>query len=129
MKIQNLLLTLVAAAAFVVTGCNKPGTETPAPGAAAAAVDTAKLDAAFATADAATRSAVDTAVTAIKGADYSGAVTQLQALGTKFQLTPEQQQAVNDVIAAVQKAIADATAKAAGDATKAAADMTKMPGK
>ena len=130
MKIQNTILTVIAAAAFVVAGCSKSSSEVPGtPAEAAASVDTSKLEAAFQTAEPAVKSAVDTAVTAIKGADYSGAVTQLQSLAGKFQLTPEQQQAVNDVIAKVQKALADVSAKAAGDASKTATDMTKSPGK
>jgi hypothetical protein len=118
MKIQNLILTVIAAAAFVVAGCSKQ-----------AGVDTSKLETAFASADAATKSAVDTAVTAVKGADYSGAVTQLQSLAGKFKLTADQQQAVNDVISSVQKVIADAAGKAAGDASQAATDATKALGK
>ena len=131
MKIQNTILTVIAAAAFVVAGCSKKSGETMSgdTSAAVASVDTSKIEAAFATADAATKSAADTAVTAIKGADYSGAVTQLQSLTSKFKLTPEQQQAVNDLIAKAQKAIADMAAKATGDATKAATDMTKTLGK
>jgi len=130
MKIQTTLLTVIAAAAFVLAGCSK--SSSPAAGntsAAVASVDTSKVEAVFASADAATKSAVDTAVKAIKGADYFGAVTQLQSLTTKFKLTAEQQQAVNDLIATVQKTIADAAGKAAGDATKAATDMTKSLGK
>ena len=120
----------MAAAAFVVAGCRKSSREVPGtPAEAAASVDTSKLEAAFQTAEPAVKSAVDTAVTAIKGADYSGAVTQLQSLAGKFQLTPEQQQAVNDVIAKVQKALTDVSAKAAGDASKTATDMTKSLGK
>jgi PBP1b-binding outer membrane lipoprotein LpoB len=130
MKIQTTILTVIAAVAFVLAGCSK--TSSPAAGdtsAAAASVDTSKVEAVFASADAATKSAVDTAVTAIKNADYSGAVAQLQSLTAKFKLTDEQQAAVNDLIAKAQKAIADAASKTAGDATKAATDMTKSLGK
>ena len=132
MKIQTTILTAIAAAAFAMTGCKKQegSTVTPAPDAAAAAsVDTSKLEAAFQAAEPAVKSAVDTAVTAIKGADYSGAVAQLKALGEKFKLTDEQQAAVNDLIARAEQAIKDAAAKATGDATKAATDMTKSLGK
>lgn len=114
MKIQHLLLTLVAAVAFIVTGCNKAGT---------ASVDTSKLTAAFSTADTDTKAAVDGVATAVKNADYSGALTQLKGLGDKFKLTPEQQQSVTDTIAQVQKAIEAVASKAAGDASKAATDL------
>jgi outer membrane protein assembly factor BamD (BamD/ComL family) len=114
MKIQHLILTVIAAAAFVVTGCNKRGSVN---------VDTAKLTATFQSAEAAAKTAVEAATTAIKSADYSGALTQLKALGDKYKLTPEQQQVVSDVIAQVQKAIEATASKAAGDATKAATDL------
>jgi len=114
MKIQHLLLTLIAAAAFVVTGCKKDGTVN---------VDTAQLTAAFQTAEADAKAAAESVTTAIKNADYAGAVTQLKALGDKYKLTPEQQQVVKDVIAQVQKAIEAAAGKAAAEAGKAATDL------
>jgi PBP1b-binding outer membrane lipoprotein LpoB len=131
MKTNSLILTVLAATAFVVAGCSKqegstaPPTDTMTP---AASVDTSKLTAAFESAEPAVKSAVDTAVTAIKKADYSGAVTQLQELAKKYTLTDEQQTAVKDAIAAVQKAIADAAAKATSEASKAAGDLgDKLP--
>lgn len=129
MKTNTFILTIIAATAIVVTGCNKPdsgaiGTT----GVPAVSVDTSKLTAAFQSAEPAAKSAVDTAVAAIKKADYSNAVTQLQALAAKtdYKLTDAQQTAIKDMIASVQKAIADmAASKTAGDATKAATDATK----
>jgi len=121
MKIQHLILTLVAAIGFVVTGCNKDGSVNMN----AVNVDTTKLTAAFSTAEADAKTAVDSVTTAVKNADYSGALTQLKALGEKYKLTPEQQQVVTDTIAQVQKAIEAAAGKAAGDATKAATDASK----
>ena len=131
MKTNSLILTVLAAAAFAVAGCGKQesGAPTPPTATPAASVDTSKITAAFASAEPALKSAVDTAATAIKKADYSGAVTQLQALAGKFTLTDAQKAAVQDVIAAVQKAILDTQAKTAGnaaaDASKAASDATK----
>ena len=115
MKIQIAILTAIAMAAFVVVGCSKQ----------TASVDTAKLQEAFQSAEPAAKAAVDTAVSAIKSADYSGAVTQLQALAGKYKLTDAQQAAIKDTIASVQKAIADMAGKAAGDASKAASDAAK----
>lgn len=119
MKIQHLLLTLVAAVAFVITGCNKDGTVN----VNAVSVDTTKLTAAFSTAEADAKTAVDSVATAVKNADYSGALTQLKALGDKYKLTPEQQQVVTDTIAQVQKAIEAVASKAATDAGKTATDL------
>lgn len=115
MKIQHLLLTLIAAAAFVFAGCSKNN--------GTVSVNTDKLTAAFQAAEADAKTAVDSVVTSVKNADYAGAVTQLKALGDKYKLTPEQQQAVNDVIAQVQKAIEAAASKATDEAGKAANDL------
>ena len=127
MKTNPLVLTVLAAAALAVTGCNKQSGEGMPPPAApstpAASVDTSKLVTAFQAAEPAAKSAVDTAVAAIKKADYSDALKQLQALTDKYKLTDEQQAAIKDAIAKVQKAIADAAAKTAGDAGKAATDI------
>ena len=116
MKIQQLLLVIIAAAAFAVAACNKNGSVN---------VDTGKLTTAFESASADAKTAADTVATAIKSGAYAGAVTQLKALGDKYKLTPEQQQAVNDLVAQVQKIIADAAAKGAADASKGAADLGK----
>jgi len=114
MKIPHLILTVITAAAFVVTGCNKNGS---------VAVDTSKLTTVFQSAQADAKTAADSVVAAVKKADYSGALTQLKALSDKYKLTPEQKQVVSDVLAQVQKALTDATSKATGDAGKAVTDL------
>ena len=131
MKIQTTILTAIAAAALIVTGCSKEqvGKAVDDTKAAVASIDTSKVEAAFASAEAGAKDALKPAVEAIKNADYAGAVTQLKSLGEKFKLTDEQQTAVNDLIAKAQKAIADLAAKASTEATKAATDMTKSLGK
>ena len=118
MKINHLILTILAVATMAFIGCKKSADGAPS-------VDTSKFEAAFATADSATKSAADTVVAAVKGADYSGAVTQLKSLGDKFKLTDEQQAAVKDTIAKVQAALTAVATKATGAATTAATDMTK----
>jgi hypothetical protein len=135
MKKNLLIFTVIAATAFVVTGCNKESggapdaakdTTTPAAPAAAASVDTSKLTAAVSSAEPALKSAVDIAVTAIKKADYSNALTQLQALAGKYKLTDEQKAAFADAIAGVQqKVLADQASKAVGHAIKAATNATQ----
>jgi hypothetical protein len=116
MKIQHFLLTVIAAAAFVVAGCSKSADGT-------VSVDTSKLTAVFSTAEADAKTAVDSVATAVKNADYAGAMTQLKALGEKHKLTPEQQQEVKNLLGKVQKAAEDAASKAAGEAGKAATDL------
>ena len=131
MKIQTAILTVIAAAAFVVAGCSKQSMEPAVDNAKAAlaSVDTSGLEKAFASADAGTKAALEPVITAVKNADYAGAVAQLKSLGEKFKLTDDQQAAVKDLIAKAQSAISDLAAKATGDATKAAADVTKALGK
>ncbi len=115
MKLQHLLLTVITAVTFALTGCNKDGTVN---------VDTAKLSAAFATAEADAKSAAESVAASVKKADYAGAITQLKALGDKYKLTPEQQQEVKNLIDQAQKAMEALASKAAGDAGKAATDLS-----
>jgi PBP1b-binding outer membrane lipoprotein LpoB len=79
MKIQTTILTVIAATAFFVVGCSKQSVEKALDDtkAAVASVDTTKIEAAFASADAATKTALEPVVTAVKNADYAGAVKQL----------------------------------------------------
>ena len=82
-------------------------------------VNTAKLESSFSSAEPASKSEVDKAVSAIKSADYSSALASLQKVAAQAKLTPEQQQAVNDVIAQVQKQLSAGMEKAGADAQKA----------
>jgi len=112
-----MFLTAVMAATLAVAGCSKSG------------VDTSSLEKSFKSADAAIQSSVDKAVSAVKSAvksaDYSGALSDLKSLVSKAKLTPEQEQAIKDVMAQIEKVVADAAKKAVGDAQKAADDLTK----
>ena len=89
------------------------------------AVNTAPLENSFKSAEPATSSVVDKTVAAIKNSDYAGAMAQLQTLASNAKLTPEQQQAVKDVIAQVQRAISDAASKVASGAGKSVDDLKK----
>lgn len=113
MKLRKILLTTCIAMAFAVVGCNKQSSS----------VDTGPIEKSFSSADAATKSSADSVVTEIKNANYSGAVADLQKLAANAKLTPEQQQAIKDVMAQVQKALADTASKAADGANKAASDL------
>jgi len=105
---RSSLLSILVIVALWAAGCAKKDT-----------VDTAKLEASFSTAEPANKSEVDKAVTAIKSADYSSALASLQKVAAQAKLTPEQQQAVQDVIAQVQKQLGAAVEKAGTDAQKA----------
>ncbi len=100
-------MAAIAIAVFAISGCSKKSS-----------VDTAPLENNFKTAEPAVQSSANKAVSAIQSADYAGALTELKSLAANAKLTPEQKQAISDVMAQVQKAIADAAGKAAGEASK-----------
>lgn len=107
-----MFLMAALAATLALTGCGK-----------SSSVDTSAMESSFKASEPATQSAADKAVAAIKSGDYASALPQLQSLASQAKLTPEQQQVIKDVVAQVQKAMADAAGKAVGDATKAAGEM------
>ena len=88
-------------------------------------VDTGQLQSSFKSADSATQGDVDKAVASVKDGNYSQALSQLQGLAKKAKLTPEQQQAIKDVIAQVQQQITEMGNKAAAGAQKSASDLQK----
>ena len=76
------------------------------------------------------QSDVNKAVASIKDGNFSDAMAQLQRVAKKANLTPEQQQAIKDMIAAIQKQMAEMANKAAGEARKAGEDLKKsLPSK
>ena len=105
-------------AAGVIIGCGKSNN-----------VNTGKLESSFSSADTASKSKVDAAVDAVKAGNYSDALSKLQALAAQAKLTAEQKQAVQDVIAQVQKQLTAAAGQAQKDASKAAGDLQKSLGK
>ena len=115
MNIQKILITASIALTFAFVGCNKQG----------ASVDTAPLEKSFQSADAPAKSTSDSIVAEIKSANYSGAVSDLTKLAQNTKLSAEQQQAVKDILAQVEKALADTAAKAGADASKTATDLQK----
>jgi hypothetical protein len=114
MKASGWILTAAMAFTLAMAGCGKQGS-----------IDTTSFEKSFKPAEAAVQTSADKVVTAVKSADYSGAMAELKTLASNAKLTPEQQQAIKDVMAQVEKAIADAASKAAGDAGKAMKDMPK----
>jgi len=114
MKITKWIVTALSATMLILSGCGSKNT-----------VDTAPLEKSFASAEPGNKTAADNAVSAIKTEDYPGAMAQLQKLASQAKLTPEQQQAIKDTLAQVQKQLADAASKASKDGQKAATDLQK----
>ncbi len=115
MKPHRLLFVVLVVLTFSFLGCGK----------SSQTVDPAPLESNFSSADASAKGSADKAVAAIKAGDYAGAMAELKTLGSNAKLTPAQKQAVSDVIAQIQQALASSAAKAQGDATKAASDLQK----
>ena len=115
MKASGWIITAVMAGTLAMVGCSKQQ----------GSVDTSTFEKSFKSADATVQPSAEKVVTALKSADYSGAMTELKTLAGAAKLTPEQQQAIKDVMAQVEKAIADAAGKAVGEADKAMKDIPK----
>jgi Spy/CpxP family protein refolding chaperone len=99
---------------LAMSGCSKQG-----------GVDTASFERIFKAAEANAQTSADKVVTAIKAGDHSGALAELKSLASHAKLTPEQQQAIKNVMAQVEKLIADAASKAAGAAREAVKEIPK----
>lgn len=109
MKRFTWIAVVIAVGALTLVGCSKSG------------VDTGKLESSFSSADPACKSSVDGAVSAIKAGNYPDALAKLQSLAGQAKLTDAQKQAVQDVIAQVQKQLtakAEAAQKEAGKAVE-----------
>ena len=100
------LLGGLIALSFVVTGCKGRH------------VSTSDLQRYFKDAEPATHEIETNAVAAIKAGKYPEAISYLQKLAHKAKLSPDQQIAIRDTLAAVQKQIDDQAKKAAADAQK-----------
>lgn len=114
MKLYTWMLLTLAVVALAVVGCNKKSS-----------VDTAPLESSFKTAEPATQTTANKAVTSIKAGNYAEALTELKTLASNTKLTPEQQQAIKDAMAQVQQSMSDQASKMAGDASKSLDDMKK----
>lgn len=112
MRIPLRFCLILAATALVLAGCSKSST-----------IDTTPLQNSFKSAPAAAQTSADKVVAAVKAKDYPGALTELQTLATNAKLTPEQQQAVKDVMAQVQKTVSESVSKVKAETTKAVEDV------
>ena len=114
MKTSKWIHTAIMTMTLAMASCGKQSS-----------VDTALFEKSFKSAEAAVQTSADKVVTAIKSADYSGAMAELKTLASNAKLTPEQQQTIKDVMAQVEKLVADAASKAAGEVSKAMPDVPK----
>ena len=112
------VLGVALAVGIGLVGCSKKG-----------GVETRKLESSFRTAEQAIKTEADKTVATIKTGNYEQALVELQNLGRKAKLTAEQQQAIKDTIAAIEKLMTEIAEKAASDAEKAAGDIKKSLGK
>jgi hypothetical protein len=128
-KLFLALTITVGLSVLGLTGCSKsePG---------GAAIDTAKVQSAFATASAVDKAEVEKAIAAVKSGDYASAVASLKTAAASVNITPEQKQSIEDLLAQAQAKLGAAAgeavdkAKAAGDdAAKKAGDLQKAVGK
>lgn len=119
MKMQHWLLSALLASVLALTACSKSG----------GSVDASSVEKSFSSAEPTLKAAAEKAVTAIKGGDFAGATAELQKLAANVKLTDEQKKSIGDVLAQVQKAVAEMGAKAAGEAGKAMGDAQKALGK
>lgn len=111
--IEILSIVLIASAALI--GCGG----SPA----------SKVESSFASAEPSLKESAQKAVDAVKAGNYAGAAAQLQALAGNAKLTPAQQQAIQELIADVQKQIQAKAAEAMEGAKKAVGDLQKSFGK
>jgi len=107
-------LVVVLLGATTVSGCARKNK-----------VDTSKLEQSFKSADPKNKGYCDQAVTAVKSNDYRSAVAALHNLARRAKLTSEQQLAIKDTSAQVEKVMTDMAKKASNDAQKAANNLKK----
>ena len=121
--LSSLLLSTLLCCGFFLSGCGQSG------GGSSASIDASPVEKAFASAEPALKGAAEKVVAALKGGNLSSALPDLQQLAANAKLTDDQKKALGDVLAKVQKAMADAGAKVAGEAGKAVGDVQKSLGK
>lgn len=117
MKTSRWIHSTIMALTLAMSGCGKQG-----------GVDTASFERIFKAAEATVQTSADKVVTAIKSGNHSGALAELKTLANHAKLTPEQHQAVKDVMAQLEKLIVDPAANTARGAGKTVKDVPKtMP--
>jgi len=111
------LLAPVVTATFTLAGCGKSDS-----------IDTSKLQKAFASSEGTVKADAAKIVDAVKAGNWADALSSLKSLASNAKLTPEQTQAIKDVIAQVQAKVTAAVQQGAKDAQKTAEDLKKSVG-
>lgn len=91
--------------------------------------DTSKLERAFQSTDANTRTRVDKVVSAIQVNDFAGAILALKPLTTDSSLTSEQKTAAKNLMYEVQATFAEAADKGDTNALRAIEELRKAQGR
>lgn len=127
-----LLTTLLAVAPL---GCSKSDSTPDAPAASSAAssglpsFDLSQIEGAFSSATGTVKAEFDKIVATIKGGDYSGALSQLQALAGNASLSADQKSALSDLVARVKAKGGDVVKAATGAAGQAVDQAKEAAGK
>ena len=114
MMTSKWIHSTIMALTLAMSGCSKQSS-----------VDTALFEKSFKSAEATVHTSADKIITAIKSADYSGALAELKTLANNAKLTLVQQQAVQNVVAQVEQLIADTVGKAGREASTEGKDSPK----
>jgi hypothetical protein len=105
------IAVMILAAAF--GGCGKKG------------IDTSKLERSFQASEPTAKQNVQSVVQAVEKQDYAAATASLQKLATQAKLTPDQQEAIKEVLEQVKAKLTETLNKTAGDAQKMMTDLQK----
>jgi len=110
MKKLTVALSIIGVAAIALIGCGKSASS--------------RVESSFASAEPAVKEAATKAVAAVKAGNFGEAMSQLQSLAGKAN-TPEQQQAIKDLLAEVGEKLKAEAGKAVEGAQKALGDLGK----
>jgi hypothetical protein len=114
MKTSGRKLSAVMAFTLAMVSCTKQGS-----------IDITSFEQSFKSAQAAAQTSAEKVVAGIKASEYSGAIAELKTLAGNAKLTAEQQRAVKNLMAQLQKFVEDAAGKVADDASKAVKEVPK----
>jgi len=112
------MLVMALGVSLAIIGCGRKGR-----------VSTSELRSSFKSAEPAMQTLVDKAVSAIKSNNYPEALSNLQTLAHKARLTPDQQEALKDTMAAIQVKTSSTTNKPAVEPQNQPDYLRKILGK